>query len=130
MNTELSCSLLIPLLRSEFGSLWQCRSRGQTLELVTPYSTVNGHFASVFVTRRGADIVVTDGGWISSTTYHEDGEQASDQTVNGIIEYFASRYSIAVHKADDGRTYYFKQARMEAQVPAFVHDMANFCAVS
>ena len=126
METELSCSALIPILRAEFGNLWQCEPKGKTLEIVTPFSTANGHFISLFVTERESDIIITDGGWVRATTYLDDGEEMSDSTANAAINYFSIQYSVQSYKAADGKEYFFKRTQKKEQISAFVHDLANF----
>lgn len=52
-----------------YNSLWHVKNFGKTLEIITPVATVNDMFVSVFITRRGEDYVVTDGGWIDEGLY-------------------------------------------------------------
>ena len=38
-------------ISSDFSSLWKYKLRGETLEIVTPFSTLTGSFISVFLTQ-------------------------------------------------------------------------------
>ena len=45
-----------------FSSLWKIKQRGDSIEIITPVTTSNDSFVSFFLTRRGDEYVVTDGG--------------------------------------------------------------------
>ena len=55
-----------------YSSLWSFKKRGNSIEIVTPVSTTNDVFVSVFLTMRGDEYVVTDGGWIDAGVYDID----------------------------------------------------------
>ena len=55
-----------------FSSLWSFKKRGNSIEIVTPVSTTNDVFVSVFLTMRGDEYIVTDGGWIDAGVYDID----------------------------------------------------------
>ena len=54
---------------SSFGSLWQTKVRGNTLEIITPFASTNHKFVSVFLTKNQDEYIVTDGGWLSGNEY-------------------------------------------------------------
>ena len=60
---------LFERIKKAYDSLWRVRVLGESLEIVTPMVTANDFFVTVFVTKRGGEYIVTDGGWISSGNY-------------------------------------------------------------
>ena len=56
-------------IKNSYNLLWHVKVLGESLEIVTPTVTTNNAFVSVYVTKRGDNYVVTDGGWISAGYY-------------------------------------------------------------
>lgn len=54
-----------------YSRLWSFRERGDTVEIITPCSTTNDSFVSVFLTQRENEFIITDGGWISEKYYND-----------------------------------------------------------
>ena len=75
-----------------FSSLWKIKQRGDSIEIITPVTTSNDSFVSVFLTRRGDEYVVTDGGWIDAGVYNIDEE--SNINFNSIVNHFQASYGI------------------------------------
>lgn len=48
----------------DYAEMWDFKFRGASFEIVTPHSTISDKFVSVFLTQRGQDIIVTDGGYL------------------------------------------------------------------
>ena len=44
-----------------YSRLWSFRERGDTVEIITPCSTTNDSFVSVFLTQRENEFIITDG---------------------------------------------------------------------
>ena len=52
-----------------FGALWNCRPRGNSLEIATPVPTSTEKYVTVFLTERNGKWIVSDGGMIQSGQY-------------------------------------------------------------
>ena len=48
-------------IKTDFNSLWSFNLRGETLEILTPFSTITGNLISVFLTMREDRFIVSDG---------------------------------------------------------------------
>src|SRR4051812_29758525 len=114
MKDLLTCQHLIPLLRSDFGSLWKCQARGNTIEIITPFSTTTQKFVSVFITAREEELVVSDGGW-----FHDDynfygtlGEPDEIELEN-IEKHYSEAFQIKTFTDSEKRTFYFKRVARE-----------------
>lgn len=111
-------------IKDAYQSLWRFKDYGNTLEIVTPVATINDIFVSVFITKRGNDYVVTDGGWI------DDGLYECEVPWNlGIYQkigsFFVENLQIQSTEAK-GKKFYFKKIDRLELLPNLVFDMANF----
>lgn len=106
-----------------FSSLWKIKQRGDSIEIITPVSTSNDMFVSVFLTRRGEEYVVTDGGWIDAGVYNI--EEDSNINYNSIINHFQTSYGILSLNAR-GLKYYYKKTYSQIFVPNLVFDVSSF----
>lgn len=111
-------------IKAAFGSLWQCIPHGNTIEVVTPYSTVNNMFVSIFITQRGGEYIVTDGGWIGNNIYESvtDSEYVAYQRLFG---FYMQQYAIKA-LSQQTQTFYYKKTSNRLFVPNLVYDLANF----
>ena len=48
-------------ISSDFNSLWKYKLRGDTLEIITPFTTMTGSYISIFLTQRDDRFIITDG---------------------------------------------------------------------
>lgn len=111
-------------IRRAFNSLWEVRLLGDTLEIITPMSTTNDCFVSVFLTKRNGYFIVTDGGWISDDYYNNDFCN-DDESFNRLFTYYITQYSIKSTEAN-GKTYYYKATDEFKLVPNIVYDISTF----
>ena len=51
-------------VKSDFCELTTYKIRNNSIEIITPFSTLNDKFVSVFVKFYQNQIIVSDGGWI------------------------------------------------------------------
>lgn len=112
------------IIKKAYQALWHVKDYGKTLEIVTPVATMNDMFVSVFVTKRGDDYVVTDGGWIDSGLY----ECEVNWTVGPFRKiglYYLESLSISKTEAF-GKIFYYKKIHSLELLPNIVFDMANF----
>lgn len=106
-----------------FSSLWEIRRRGDSWEIITPVPTSNDIFVSVFLTVRGNDYIVTDGGWVDSGAY--DIDEISGITYKKILKYYTEAYRIKTVKAHN-LDYYYKKVSDPIYVPNLVFDVSAF----
>ena len=124
--TDLNCSTLVRAIKGDFGALWNCRERGATLEITTPYVYPDNSFVTIFVTKRGRRFIVSDAG------------QASElfQPVKDDEPFFASLISRAraTHRVSEfkqgNRTFYYKDTEKLGLISSLAFDVANFLVSS
>lgn len=111
-------------IKETYNSLWHVKVLGNSLEIITPVVTTSDSFVSVFVTKRGDEFIVTDGGWISAGYY------ACDQEILGrayqkLFQYYIDTYKI-LQTLGHGRTFYYKKVREKVLVVNAVFEMSHF----
>lgn len=107
-----------------YNSLWKIKKYGKTIEVITPVATTNNFFVSVFLTKRGDEYVVTDGGWIDSGMYECD-MRLEDVYYSKLFQYYLEDYEIQ-HLEAKGYIYYYKKVKDVRFVPNLVYDLSNF----
>lgn len=125
MKNILECDPIIGLIKNDFGSLWQCRKRGDTLEIVTPISTATQKFISVFVTKRDDSYVVTDGGWLINEDHYGLDDVEENSGFDAVVEHFSKAFKIASTRNNTG-TFYYKKAKEDSLLSSAVYDLAQF----
>ena len=125
MDANFSCDTLLSLLVKDVGSLWQCRRRGESLEVSTPFSTVTQRFVSVFIGIRDAGYVVGDGGWLSEGYYHGHDIEGHLELSSDLVKFFSEPLGILTVKVGE-RTHFFKRCGDSALLSSAVYDLANF----
>lgn len=63
-----NCESIYASIQSDFTSLWRCESIGDTVEIVTPYTSLSGEALTVFLTQRDDRFVVSDGAHIQKVS--------------------------------------------------------------
>lgn len=107
-----------------YNSLWHVKVLGNSLEIITPMVTTNDNFVSVFVTKRGEDYVVTDGGWISAG-YYDCELDAMSTAYNRLFQYYLDNYHV-LQTVGHGRTMYYKKVHDRYLVVNAVFELSNF----
>ena len=115
---------LFSLIRESYSSLWRVKVLGESLEIVTPMVTTNDMFVSVFITKRGDDYVVTDGGWVS-LGYYDNEVEARGHAYQKLFQYYIDSYDI-MQLIGHGRTFYYKKAKEPRMVVNAVFELSNF----
>lgn len=115
---------LFESIKKAYDSLWKVRVLGESLEIVTPMVTVNDYFVTVFVTKRGGDYIVTDGGWISAGNYDCEVD-ISQKTYQKLFYFYLENYSI-LQTVGHGRIIYYKKVEDPLLVVNAVFDLSNF----
>ena len=108
-------------LKKEFDALWNIKPRGDTLEIVTPFSTTRGEFVSVFVTWRKDILIVADGARLSALL--DNPNCAADK----VVEYFRDQLGVSeTTRKEDKLPIFFKKCSSEELLPVAVYDLALF----
>lgn len=115
---------LFDSIRESYNSLWHVKQLGESLEIITPMVTTNDAFVSVFITKRGDDYVITDGGWISAG-YYECDLDALGKVYNKLFQYYIENYHI-MQTVGHGRTMYYKKVHDRQLVVNAVFELSNF----
>ena len=108
-----------------FGNLWSFKTRGKSIEIITPFATTNHRFISVFLSIQGNEIIVTDGGWIEQGIYDNDFNLDED-CYKKIIYHYQDVYKIKETKNAAKTTYFYKKTSNPISVASIVFDLANF----
>ncbi len=129
MSHGIVCEDVLPVLKADFGNLWNCRQRGNSLEIITPFSTVTEKFVSVFITKRTDTFIVSDGGWLTgSPDYYQTDQDQQEEEFSGILSHYSHAFGISEAKQADGGVFYFKKCDKLALLSSAVYDVANFVA--
>ena len=115
---------LIEYIIKSYNSLWKIKKHGNTFEIITPIATTSNIFVSVFLTRRGDDFIVTDGGWIDSGMY-ECEANSDDIYYFKLFQYYLEDYEIDILE-HAGYHYYYKKIEKAELVPNIVYDLSSF----
>jgi hypothetical protein len=111
-------------IKKSFCGLNSYKIRGEVIEILTPFSTLNDKFVSVFIKEQKAGLVVTDGGWIDHNTYENPIYDTSEDIVNKVIQHNQNNYNIKTTSDPDGILFYYKICT--DQIASTVFDLANF----
>jgi hypothetical protein len=109
----------------EFGSLWQYKQRGETLEIITPFSTTSQKFVSVFLTERNGEYIVSDGGWLFEGGY-ENSLNVNSDCFDKIFAYYKNTFNIQEVENKGGIKYYYKKTDKLISIASLVFDLSNF----
>lgn len=107
-----------------FSALWRFRTRGESIEIITPYVTTNNMFVTLFLTQRGDEYIITDGGAIDRGAY-ECMLPFEEECFEKVFRFYLCEYGVATTIAK-GYNYYFKKTDNPALIPNILFDMANF----
>lgn len=116
---------LYHIIKDTFCGMWKYKDRGNTIEILTPFSTITSKFISVFITVRGENIIVTDGGWLEEGEYGDVVDDAEDSYMS-LYTHFRKYHEVKQALNNGGGVIYFKSCKRNELVPNVVNDMANF----
>src|SRR4051794_33762418 len=112
MSDELKCNEFVEILRKDFGALRNCRPRGNSIEIITPFSTATQKFISVFITVRDGAFIVSDGGWlVGELALYEipDSEDESESSLT--LDFFIRNFRISTFKDRSGGKFFYKRCK-------------------
>ncbi len=113
-------------IKSSFCNLTQFKLRGEVLEVITAFSTINRKFISVFVTFNKNEFVITDNGWVYKNYYENSQDKSNDELLNNITNSYINSFNVKQTVDVNGIHYYYKKCDNISQIPAAVFDVANF----
>ncbi len=112
-------------IKKDFCHLFQFKTHGDTLELITPLVTLTDKFVSVFVTQRSNKLIITDGGWINQNIYEYAVKLDDIDILSVILSQYKEYYNIQ-QTIGNGHNMYFKSVTKSELLSAAVFDLANF----
>ncbi|MDR6194904.1 hypothetical protein [Siphonobacter sp. SORGH_AS_0500] len=122
----MNCSEInIEAIKNELNALWDCRSRGKTIELWTPFTTLTNKFITIFITERNGDLIVTDGAYFFLGDYEVEPSADDTQLLNNILVY--QRYFKVDTTYDHYKNpVYYKKTNNFNQLPTAIIELAQF----
>jgi hypothetical protein len=101
---------------------------GNSIEVITPSSTANDMFVSVFITQKGDEYIVTDGGWINNEYYGINIHDNTAPCYDRLFSYYYNIYQIK-ETQEKGKTMYYKKTADKNLVPNLVYDLSGFISI-
>jgi len=127
MTQALKCPELVARLKSDFGALWGCRERGDSVELVTPFCTSSQKFVSVFISLREKAFIVSDGGWLGNETdFYGRGAEPEEEQYCDCVKHFSEVFRVRIGTNTKNETVYYKTTDRLDLLSGAVFDIANF----
>lgn len=117
---------MIDMIKSSFCNLTSFKVRQNSVEVITPYSTINSKLVSVFITFVKDKIVITDSGWIDQNYYDTPVYEDSESIVNRTKGSFMASFNIKSTVDRAGVEYYYISCEKIEEVASCVFDLANF----
>lgn len=113
-------------IRTDFSSLWENRVLGDTVEIMTPYSTIAGDVISVFITMRNNQYIITDGARID-TLAKLQGVNIIERKGCHLCDVLA-RFAILEHRSKSGNNLIYRLKKTEdlSMISSYVYDMIHF----
>ena len=111
-------------IKSDFTSLWEYKQRGETIEIITPFSLLSGSFISVFLTVREDSYIVADGQRVSqiindlNLDWHRSAVQA-------YLEKTSEHYGVKKIN-NNNAVFYFKVTKDIMLLTACIYDLIHF----
>jgi len=102
-------------IKRDFGDLFKASKRGELVEIVTPLTTLEDDFVSVFIRKSHMCYTVHDDGWLDS-----EGVIKSD-----VEQFLRAKFGVLYEQAD-GTIRIFHKDSTEDMLSNAVFDMAHF----
>lgn len=106
-------------IKQDFNSLWKYKLRGDTLEIITPFTTLAGSFISVFLTQREDRFIVSDGHRLIDNI-NDNNFGTNKRTV--YFQEIASHYDVKRTETD----FFFKSTRDMNLLSSYIYDIVFF----
>jgi hypothetical protein len=113
-------------IKGAFCNLIDFKARGQSIEIITPFSTINNKFISIFITQREGKYIISDGGWVDQDVYGEVKDIDSEDILLRIQDEFISSYRVKTTVNNTGHLVFFKSTDDMKELASFAFDLATF----
>ncbi|MCH4824624.1 hypothetical protein ML462_15730 [Gramella lutea] len=113
-------------IKNDFCSLTNYKVRGESLEIITPFTTLNNKFVSVFVKKIKDKYVISDAGWTDLNYYDINISEDSDDIIERVFAYYQKSFDVSTTTDKAGTIHYFKFCSSPIEIPSNVYDLANF----
>ncbi|MDO7170838.1 hypothetical protein [Mariniflexile sp. AS56] len=113
-------------VKSDFCELTTYKVRANSVEIITPFSTLNNKFVSVFVKDLHDQIIVSDGGWIDLNYYEVSINEESEAIIDRVSSYYQQNYQIKSTADKTGTLFYYKSCKNKEDISSAVFDLSNF----
>lgn len=113
-------------IKEDFCSLTTYKLRGESLEIITPFTTLNNKFVSVFVKETKGKFIISDGGWVDNNYYNVDISDESEDIYSRVLAYYKQSFNVSEKIDVAGTLHYFKVCQNLGEIPAKVYELANF----
>jgi hypothetical protein len=110
----------------DYSQMWDFKLRGASLEIITPHSTISDKFVSVFLTQRGVDFIVSDGGYLSTGEYVENEAVQQSPCYRQTFAQLSKYYKVQSVLDSTSKLIFYTKTQRYDMVSAQVHDMASF----
>jgi len=110
-------------IKSDFSSLWTCKQRGESVEIVTPYMDLHSEAIVVYLTKRGNRYIVTDGGRVGSVAEKEEIDLSERKNIHysDLLEYYE-----VLRSEHDNRTFCYKSSDSVEMLSSLIYDIVHF----
>ena len=108
-------------IKCDFNSLWNFKLRGNTVEIITPFSTLARNTVSVFITQRENRFIVSDGRRLFDNI--EENDFAINRRDTVYLEEIASLYKV---KKTNENNIYFKSTDNIKLISSYIYDIVFF----
>ncbi|HWJ26026.1 MAG TPA: hypothetical protein VNS32_05755 [Flavisolibacter sp.] len=112
-------------IKSAFCGLVKYKERGSTLEIITPFTTLNNKFVSVFLKEQEGKYIISDGGWVLNDYYNSLIDEDAEEILSRILTEYQETFAVRSQAFPKG-TYYYKVCDNIEMIPSQSFDVANF----
>lgn len=110
----------------DYAAMWDFKLRGATQEVITLHSTISNKFVSVFLTERGPDIIVSDGGYLYVGEYVSNEEIDQSRCYSQTVSNLESYYHVQRVLDRNEKLIFYIKTQARNMVSSLVHDMVSF----
>lgn len=119
-------SILSQNIKKSFCNLTNFKARTNSLEVITPFSTINNKFVSVFITFTKGKYVITDNGWIDENFYDTYSFDEYEDIIQKIKISFQESFLVKSTIDKSGKEFFYKSTENVKEIPSLILDLANF----
>ncbi|MGD0343165.1 MAG: hypothetical protein ABSA76_15800, partial [Bacteroidales bacterium] len=114
------------LVKKNFCELTSYKVRGEVLEVITAFSTMNNKFVSVFIKEDKNKLIVTDNGWVDLNVYETPIYEETEEITKRVIMSYANSFDIKSIDDKTGVRFYYKTCGNNENLSGIVFDVASF----